>query len=813
MKFRKIAIIVVVLVLFVIAGLNFRTKPAGGKQAATSRPTPTAQEPVADAPETPVADETPTAAGLSAEMADLDVVGFSLSLPGGGPIATVEKTGDAWQVASSFGAPADPGKIAAFLGNLQQGVYEEAPADIAQDPASVGLGYGQGVQVDLRGSGRSVSLVVGAGTDDFSRTFVKRPGEEAIFSLDADARGAMGLYGNRTAALPESGFWLEKRPLVLGRDEPANFDFESPGLSVTLANDAEGGWLVTHGDAVEGVMLDVAGLRRWLRDLASFTVADVADPDAYFEYGLSRPTHCLRLGYTDGVIVSVAALRGPDGRYYAELSAHPGVVYILPEWRFNLYFRRLPELFPAILQRFGEEEALSADLRRDGVNVKLVRRDGAWRTVGLPYPLKEGAAEKWLAALAGWQPLDMAGSAARPPRDAVTAEISMVGDARQYRLEATPRGFDSPLVHVDNGHAFTVAPDTAKAMFPNLNELVDFGTLLPDINGGDIVRMMTTWPARLPGWHGLILASGGSADAEWTATTALGDGGVDADYAREIAARPLSWEITGFADYDAAAFQDEDRVLVTYELAGGGRVTFLAAFGGRDDVLVKVGTHAYTIALDPYSEWFTMIGRLRFHLEDAAREALEEQESAEAVEAAVPAESPERFLADAANSAVTGLRLSRPDPDRGWRNLEIVPDPERDGEWLARVDGLPVPVAADSAERILAGPREWESQGLAEWDEEASRANPGRIRVNIAYAGGENRGIDIVPVDGEVVAKEDAGQAVRLRGSQFIEWFTAVESVMNNAGSDEPETAPETEKVMESSATDDNTEEVPENQE
>ena len=472
MKFRTICYLVAALAVLVMAGVHFKPKPPGGAVVEPVKTVPVAAAEgagsgAADDAVVPVVTRLP---GPLPEGARNDARALALALPGEDARVELALVDGVWNIASLYATPADSARVERLLDSLYTTRYEPASDAVAANPAEIGLGQGQGIEVRLDGK---ALLTIGHGIGEFAETYVRDAESGTIHVAGTDFRGDVGIWDNDDSSLPGDSFWLAPDLLGLDVSRLTEVDFGGPGKNVTFVRDEQGVWRLAHNgfDANNG-QFDPARLEEWLEDLARFAVLGAADPDRYVDLGMAQPSYRLRFIDVDGEMASAASVRGTDGRHYTELSTQPGIPYILPEWRFDLYFRRLMDVFPGVQPGFSVTDARFADLRRDGASVKFMRAGSGWRAVRTPFALRGDAFERWLAALANWRPRDFADVAA-VPRNAPTVEISLDGDVRQYRLGGDLAGFNLVAVATESGNAFAVAPEEAAAMFPTFDQLFD----------------------------------------------------------------------------------------------------------------------------------------------------------------------------------------------------------------------------------------------------------------------------------------------------------------------------------------------------
>ncbi len=85
------------------------------------------------------------------------------------------------------------------------------------------------------------------------------------------------------------------------------------------------------------------------------------------------------------------------------------------------------------------------------------------------------------------------------------AEVSLVGDARQFRLGGPHPRLGLPYIILDNGNAFTVSVREAQAMFPRFSDLFAFGSLFPGVSEKQITELSVFLPDTVSDGKRLVL--------------------------------------------------------------------------------------------------------------------------------------------------------------------------------------------------------------------------------------------------------------------------------------------------------------------
>ncbi len=468
MKWRTAFVLIVIIALIIYIGLNFRPIPPGGKATATQE----GALPASADSEMDTAERDLWLEGLA--KADVTSIVISQTEPERQTSLTLQD--GVWRLAGDSSPLADEAKVTALLDDLFA-----SPVAIQPDAPAEQSWNGPTILLATENDSTEIALI-SFSTVDYSHNLVKVPDSGTVWRIDADLLGDIGIWGANNPREAQPGFWLKKNVFTFDAVKLANIDFESPGQSICLAVDEDGKWhSAGTWPLVQFATIDTEALQRWIEDLATLRITDAAPQDLYFELNFDNPTHMIRLGLEEGEIVSLAGLRADDGKYYIELSSQPGQIYTIPEWRFNLYFRRIADVFPDLLPSFNPEEARFIDIRRDGLSIKLVQRAGVWFAGDFPHPLREGAVDHWLDALAYWHPLDSFNPQNAPaiPFGAPTVEISLDGDSKRFRLGDSDAARRVSYIEVAPLIVFSATADDAEIMFPYLEDVFDFSQIMP----------------------------------------------------------------------------------------------------------------------------------------------------------------------------------------------------------------------------------------------------------------------------------------------------------------------------------------------
>lgn len=663
MKGKHIAIGVIVLLVLVQAAYSFTrgrkpaTRTAGKAESGETAATVRSRLP---------------APGFTPDR----IVEIVLERPGGGEPTALRRTSAGWTIATLQGAPAREEKVAAFLDILLSG--DRVPT--AADPAAAGLDGDAGVVVRVKTAGGETAAVrIGPeAPGDRAAAFARDEDGKSAYIVVGDIRGEMGLWRKAAAAAPDPRNWLETRVLSFDPDAATALRAQYPDHRIE-GKRAPGTRAWTLAGTPPGGEWSADGFADWLAVLSDFRVTDIADPDEETAAALRTPTHRLEVTLENGDVRSVAASpnRGGDGMW-VETSRHPGLVFLLPMWRFKLYFQRMDTLLPNAVPSYAVEDIFTIDLARGGERVKLLRRDGIWRSATPTHPLRQDRIERLVRLLASWRPEDYAdadGAAARPAYGGPTVEVLLNGgEVHQYRLGGRHPVFPWRYVGVD-GEALFSAPDPVAALlFPDFADIMDLGPVFPGLEAGLVEAMdFTAVHPDLTGDGEAPAAYSLRRNAEDAWEIAM-DGkavAVDPDLAARLIGEPLAWQVSG-------VYEQEPRRPYPRPI---GRIRFESRDGAE---------HAVTIltpqARDiPYSD-----GGDRVFLIDRASFLVWMATAAEVVRTARTV--PEKPEAD--NDGV-GEAIAVPPPPAGESDAGTAPD-EQTGEAL--------PVGEIAAERETTEP-------------------------------------------------------------------------------------------------------------
>jgi hypothetical protein len=368
----------------------------------------------------------------------------------GTELVQLEAAGEGWRLFPS-GLPADSTKVNRLLQDLLRA--PRRTVDPATDPEPDWL------TLNLPDAGGAYQI--GPGQDNFQNTLLTTP-DQRQWLVAADLRGDLGLFGE-TGGEPDPGFWLEQAVLSFDPGEVTGLIWTTPATTRRFQRQGEADW-VTLDDGEK--QPNPTAIPAWLHDLAQLKISrplvtgELADPSVL-------PEHVLVLEFANASPVTLAASPTGGGQAHLSLSSRPGEAFLLPDWRFDLYFRRFPDLYPETGEAFLPSQAVFLDFRRDGRNLKLFRASEGWKAVGTEVPVEQEKVANALAILSAWRPLDRLEPDTTTDYLAPTVEVSLASGVRQFLLLPEDSRFALPRVRLENGAVFTVATPVAAIMFPD----------------------------------------------------------------------------------------------------------------------------------------------------------------------------------------------------------------------------------------------------------------------------------------------------------------------------------------------------------
>jgi hypothetical protein len=512
----------------------------------------------------------PTPASAPALPAPGDITAIEI----GDDRVTLRKTETGWTVSQLGGAPASATKIDAFLAALLAGNFSPVPP--ATEPDATGLAGDVGVRVTLIAKPMPPEVWIfdiGLHPEgDFNAAYVRMPDnmdadtpDGELFLVDSDLRAELGLWDNTRGGTPDPLVWLDTRVLQFDPGQVVSLTATYPDHEIIFAKqagegeNAEPAWTLLS--PAPGGSWSEDGLRRWLADLADFRIAgiaDVADMEAKGGQG-----HSIVLGFADGSEKSLRVVPSHAGESaVAVVSDVPERAFVLPDWRFEKYFQRLDSLFPEAVPKYALSDVRLLDVRHGGESVKIMRRDGGWEALALPYPAKTEVVERLARVFSAWRPEDYADTGAKTPRPAYggpTVEIVLAdGGVHQYRLAGRHPAFLRRYVALDGARVLSVTDAEAGVMFPEFADILELGPVFPELDGETIDSFGVE---SIAGDFRVRIARNDA--GEWTAESGAKTMPLVAAEAEALAAELRAWRVGGFyPSGQPAAGEENYRVTV-----------------------------------------------------------------------------------------------------------------------------------------------------------------------------------------------------------------------------------------------------------
>lgn len=270
-----------------------------------------------------------------------------------------------WTVVSHFEAPGNTTKIQDFLKQVSS-LQGELRADSATVHRDFRIEEGQAMHLQLytdTADKPAVHLLAGRGKG--SNGFIRRAGEDRVYTVDVNLHTVAGLYGDDASQVPTAKPWLELRIQDIPKEHVRAVDLHTPKQqlrftlppvpaapgadSPTPAPSAP--WSLAAPNLPYPVKQEaVDGLVSTLRTVQA---EDIADPAQLSEYGLQAATYraILTVQPSGQEARQVSFLVGnevpaQEGKRYARLGQE-GPVYILASSTWQRLFPSLGTLLTA----------------------------------------------------------------------------------------------------------------------------------------------------------------------------------------------------------------------------------------------------------------------------------------------------------------------------------------------------------------------------------------------------------------------------------------------------------------------------------
>ncbi|MCC8164586.1 MAG: DUF4340 domain-containing protein [Planctomycetes bacterium] len=619
------AAIVLVLVLLIGAQLYF-----GHRDRERSR-AETAAQAEAEAASSPAG---PAAPGVSA--AD-DVVRIAIAAAKGDPVV-LERGADGWVVASYRGAPADGGRVERLLADVVQAAAAPQPVvPLAEDSGTAPGGPVTGLDADggvglafTTRDNETATLTIGLRpTGVYDQVYGRiGDGEPALFA--ADLRGDVGLWHNHSDEIPGQEFWLDTTAMRFDPATAVRVEVTYPDHSLAFQRNENGDW--QPDGYIPTDEWDRDGLAEWLRELATYTVVDLADADVAPVTDEAK-AHRITVTLADGTVKTATALHlNKTSDCVTETSDRPGVAFRLADWRFRKYLHPLGRIFPNAAPRFRVEDIRFVDIRQGGESVKISLRDGEWRGVALPYRVRAEAASRLAWLLATLQPEDYASpdfKAIRAGYGGPMVEVILAtGDVHQYRLAGRHPLFSWRYVTVDGRSIFSISDEEAGVMFPGFADILDLGKVFPTFDLDHLVAV------ELSNADDDLIRFAQVEDGTWTAESESGLVELGSAHGDKLMTELLDWSVAGF--YDPTRLPENPELVYHLRLVDTNgaekTVTFLPALD-RDIPFLLDNGRSFVIDRSDFFNWLAEIREIRKHIETETARLEAERAEADRLEA------------------------------------------------------------------------------------------------------------------------------------------------------------------------------------
>lgn len=401
---------------------------------------------------------------------------------------TLEKSGDAWALASHFNAPATQDKVDAYL-DLLLNLKGEA-RDIATEDSKLEvyeLKDDQAFHVEIfTDNDRPVfHLLVGKAPDHRS-VFLRTADAKDIYVEAKDPRKEAGITTTGEEAKPDATHWFDKDILKLEQDRIKRVALTLPDKSLVLertekmpeppaeeaadetAENAESSetettppppavpeivWELASGGP--GIPLKTPGVDSILQKIATFVATDIVDPAKKAEWGLDTPAYRAEIALEgDENIVLEAGRPDPAGDAYVRVaSADKDVVYQVNKFNFERLFAKGSQLFDLPKQTVAQEQMESITISGPDGSM-LLQNQGQWNLVSPPadLELQTSTVNNLVSTLANLSPNDYADAstdigavthtisvtAAGQTHTVRIADASKSGEGRYAQLEGNP---------------------------------------------------------------------------------------------------------------------------------------------------------------------------------------------------------------------------------------------------------------------------------------------------------------------------------------------------------------------------------------
>ena len=389
----------------------------------------------------------------------------------------LEKDGKTWKIASSYGAPVDEETLSDYLDMVAalQGEKREV-ADSDEKLARYELKDDQAFRLlayDKVDGEAVVDLFIGK-SDGRGGVFLRRAGENQVYTEAANPRQDAGIYGDDMSTAPADDKWLDKDITDFEREDIAKIEmalpdktltFEKVEIPVETPEPVEGEedaapltpptpefeWKLTSGGlggehkqtALDNILLKASSLR----------ARSVADPAKKAEWGLDAPAYRCAVTMADGTELTVEGGRpDPNGNGYVRIAdTEADLVYEVSSYDFGQLFPKGKDLFTLPSWDLEEDDITSIVIDQPEARVVLTKIGEDW-TVTIPslsLEVQSTAIGTLVSSLASWSPEDYADAGTDTGSLSRSISISAGGATHSVKIGDGTTGIDGVYAKVE----------------------------------------------------------------------------------------------------------------------------------------------------------------------------------------------------------------------------------------------------------------------------------------------------------------------------------------------------------------------------
>jgi|GEM_PF-2075431 len=345
----------------------------------------------------------------------------------------LERIDDQWFVSSRFNAPGKRDKIEKFLDQLKklEGEFRTESAEVLEDFSLV-EDKALHVRVYRQGEEKAACHLLVGKKESWNRSFVRRSGENSVYTVSVNLASEMGVYGEEMQTPPSAKDWIEKKLMEIKkedvtkvalrtpersliferREKPKDADIqeEDPSEQMTM-EEPQFEWVLAEGGG--GFEFKSSGLDDVLRNLETFEALDVDDPSRASEVGLDDPAFRLEASLKGGQnVILLAQMESPGMEAYVVLEGMEDILFKVSNWKFKSLFKLGKDLLELRDLSMKEEGIQKIRISGDAGEV-LLARDGEddsaeWvmQSPKVSLPLEPSKVKDMVKVLTALQPVD-----------------------------------------------------------------------------------------------------------------------------------------------------------------------------------------------------------------------------------------------------------------------------------------------------------------------------------------------------------------------------------------------------------------------